>query len=168
MKRLLAVIVAFVAVAGGVFPLVRDWRRENDINIGLVDAAGRGDLPMVKSLLQRGADINAIDRIRFGFTPLIYATFYNQFGVIPFLIESGADVNLPDRDGQTPLMWAVVHGDEALETVEYLIAHGARLDAKDKMGHTALEQAKAAPPRPEVLEALRAAEDRQRETIKTP
>ena len=139
------------------FGWARDKMRNYDINIRLVDAAGRGDLPQVKALLQRGASINAVDRVRFGFTPLLYAIYYERREMIHYLVEAGADVNLPDRNGDTPLMRAVEHGDKALEMVEYLLAHGARLDARDKSGHTALDRAKTDPPRPKILQALRSA-----------
>ncbi|MBI5346122.1 MAG: ankyrin repeat domain-containing protein [Chlamydiae bacterium] len=51
--------------------------------------------------------------------------------IIPF-----SDVNAEDADYQTPLMLAVENWDKA--SVEALIAAGAKLDAKDKKGKTAL------------------------------
>jgi ankyrin repeat protein len=56
------------------------------------------------------------------------------------LIEAGADVNVPNFKGTTPLMGAAKNGDTDL--VRDLLAHGALQDAKDKKGQTAFDQAK--------------------------
>jgi serine/threonine-protein phosphatase 6 regulatory ankyrin repeat subunit B len=80
-----------------------------------------------------------------------------------YLIESGADVNIHDNSGQTAIMWAMV-SDENLDIVKYLIAHGADLNAKDKMGATVLSCASSAPPKPKLLEAVKAAMAQQEQT----
>jgi ankyrin repeat protein len=54
-------------------------------------------------------------------------------------------------------MWATVRGDEGISIVEDLIAHGADVDAKDKMGVTVLSYASSEPPKPKILEAVKAA-----------
>jgi ankyrin repeat protein len=54
-------------------------------------------------------------------------------------IEARQDVNNTDIDGGTLLMQAVVHG--GVEFVNALIAAGAKLDAQDKAGYTALHLA---------------------------
>ena len=53
-----------------------------------------------------------------------------------FLIGKGADVNLPDSRGNTPLMTAARVG--YTEAVDLLIQLGAKVDATNKMGETAL------------------------------
>jgi len=55
------------------------------------------------------------------------------------MIEAGVDVNASDDQGLTPLMAAAGKGD--IDLVRDLLAHGARLDAKDKKGRTAFDQA---------------------------
>ena len=127
----------------------------------LQDAAEAGDLDTVKSLVQQGVPINQMCSTRFGWTPLIGAVFQNQTNVVNYLIESGADVNLAGNNGETPLMWAIGHGDEGVSLVNYLIAHGANLDAKDKFGATAFDYAKSAPPKAKLIEALKAAKQEQ-------
>ena len=55
------------------------------------------------------------------------------------LLSSGADVNTKDRDGTTPLMWAVEK--DSLEVVKGLLDNGAEVEAKDNNGQTALMDA---------------------------
>ena len=74
-----------------------------------------------------------------------------------YLITSGADVNIPDSSGETALMWATYAGDDGLEIVKDLIAHGADLNARDKGGATVLSYASSLPPKPKLLEVVKAA-----------
>ena len=48
------------------------------------------------------------------------------------LVENGADINVPDQRGWTPLMIAV--NKNYPEIVEYLISQGVNVDQKDKFG----------------------------------
>jgi ankyrin repeat protein len=51
------------------------------------------------------------------------------------LVEHGADVNVQDNEGKTPLMGAAFYG--GLGVVQYLRQHGARVDVVDSRGRTA-------------------------------
>lgn len=55
---------------------------------------------------------------------------------IDYLYQQGANVNIADNDGITPLMLATQLG--YLEGVEKLIAHGARVDVTNDSGETPL------------------------------
>ncbi|TIX49653.1 ankyrin repeat domain-containing protein [Alteraurantiacibacter aquimixticola] len=55
---------------------------------------------------------------------------------IDFLYQQGANVNIADNDGMTPLMLATQLG--YVEGVEKLIAHGARVDVTNSSGETPL------------------------------
>jgi ankyrin repeat protein len=123
----------------------------------LLAAAETGDLVTVKTLIQQGAPINEASSSEFGWTPLIGAIFHNQTNVVHCLVESGADVNLADRNGVTPLMWLTSRGDDGVPLVKFLIAHGARLNAKDKDGITVLGYAQSDPLKPQLVEVLKAA-----------
>jgi hypothetical protein len=83
--------------------------------IQLQMAAETGDLETVKSLIQQGAPINHQKRLyRFGWTPLIGAIYQRQTNVVKYLVESGADINLGDRNGVTPLMYQIAWGMKVL------------------------------------------------------
>jgi len=123
-------------------------------------AVGADDVDKVKSLVQQGADINEHSRFLDAWTPLIMAVFADRTNMVHCLLEAGADPNMAGRDGKTPLIWAA-WGKHAVPLVKDLIAHGARLDAKDKDGATVFDYAQSAPPKPELLAALEEAKRKQ-------
>ena len=53
-----------------------------------------------------------------------------------YLLQQGADPNLPSRAGETPLMAAARMGMS--EAVDWLLGLGAKVDSENKMGETAL------------------------------
>lgn len=55
------------------------------------------------------------------------------------LQQQGGDFNLPDYDGRTPLHIACCEGH--LETVRFLLTHGASVHASDRFNHTPLQNA---------------------------
>lgn len=74
------------------------------------------------------------------FTFIIYLSLFLLIKrIIEKLIESGADVNLQNEAGKTPLMLAAFAGK--LISIKELKHHGARFDLKDKGGSTALHWA---------------------------
>ena len=56
------------------------------------------------------------------------------------LVKSGADINIQDKYGLTPLM--KVCNNSYLKIVDYLIKAGADVNIQDNRGHTALAHAK--------------------------
>jgi len=56
--------------------------------------------------------------------------------VVDWLLDKGADVNLADDDGYTPLMLAAQYGHA--DVVKRLLKKGANAKARTKTGHTAL------------------------------
>ncbi len=87
----------------------------------LITAAARGRTEEVKVLLEKGADINATDSLRW--TPLMTAAFNGKIDTVKFLLERGADVNLENDDGTTALKLA--KGRRYSKIVELLKAAGA-------------------------------------------
>lgn len=128
---------------------VVDIGKDRDKRTPLIEAASNGYAEIVQYLIAAGADVNAVGR---GLTPLMAACVSGgiAFGsagdkakTIRILLENGANVNVRDdswrQTGRTPLMYAVMQGDAAL--VQILLGKGARLDLKNKDGHTALSLA---------------------------
>jgi ankyrin repeat protein len=79
----------------------------------LIPAAERGHVDIVRELLHTDIDVNHVNRL--GWTALLEAIVLSDGGprhqeVVRLLIAGGADVNLPDRDGISPLAHANLKG----------------------------------------------------------
>jgi ankyrin repeat protein len=100
----------------------------------LFNAAGKGDLARVKTLLANGADINA--KSHNGGTALIWASYFGKPEVVQALIDKGADVNARDTGGQTALFLA--SQEDHLIIVQALLAKNADPDISTDKAETAL------------------------------
>ena len=93
----------------------------------LIAAAHLGHVEVVRLLLRAGAPLDHVNNL--GWTAVIESIVLGDGGpyhvaTLRALIQAGANVNLPDRKGQTPLALARARGHEAM--VKLLQAAGAR------------------------------------------
>ncbi|MBR1778317.1 MAG: ankyrin repeat domain-containing protein [Alphaproteobacteria bacterium] len=86
----------------------------------------------LKQLLETGADPNLRDNQ--GRTALMKSTYPVQVKSIELLLKHGADPNVTDNKGMTPLM--IQRGSP--EAVALLVNTGAKINAREKFGRTAL------------------------------
>ena len=101
----------------------------------LMIAARHGNLGIVRTLIDAGADINA--KSKYGDTALTAATYFCHPPITEFLLDHGADVNVQNYAyGSTPLMLANECND--ISIVEALIKRGATINARNKKGQTTL------------------------------
>jgi ankyrin repeat protein len=130
--------------------------------IALEVAAAFGHVSTIKKLVKAGAVVRERDTRDHGFTPFIVACQKNQLAAAKTLLALGANVNDVDDDGTPALHWAVFgerpdeihiyrtpggphdtlfrpHEDAPL--VKLLLAKGAKREARDAEGNTALHQA---------------------------
>ena len=127
--------------ASAVLSLLEEGRDINgkinaDGDTYLIMAADKGNEQLVKTLLEKGADINRVSDK--GHTALTAATTNGHIGLTRLFFEKGA--TLPDRVGKdTPLIKAA-YGANA-EMIEFLIAKGADVKAVGENGKTALHAA---------------------------
>lgn len=120
-------------------------------------------LDFIRAIAAAGADVNAKleagGKSRSfgaisprGATPFLLACETADLPMMKVLVELGADPQLANADGTTPLMAAAGLGctapdedagteDECLAACEYLLSLGAKLDATDKNGQTAMHGA---------------------------
>ena len=94
------------------------------------------------ALLKHGADVNGQETD--GDTALITASGGCKDGkIVQILLDAGANPNLADRVGCTPLIAAADEGNE--RAAKELIAAGADLNATNSAGETALVTARDRP-----------------------
>jgi ankyrin repeat protein/beta-lactamase regulating signal transducer with metallopeptidase domain len=109
----------------------------------LCRAASQGDIEKVKSLIEKGINVNTKDKE--GYTAIYDAAARGHKDVVEFLINKGADINIRvDIDAKnsglwTPLQTAVRHNQASV--VELLISKGASVNTKDKWGFSPLHTA---------------------------
>ena len=103
-------------------------------------AATRNAAEMVKVLIAKGANVNA--RAKFndwpgqitsepraqyhtygGLTPLLYAARGGCYACVEALVSAGADVNLPNNEGMTPMMIALDNSQNGV--AKFFLDHGA-------------------------------------------
>ncbi len=145
-----SVKIAELLVARGAKVDAREqWRGQS----ALIWAAAEGKPDMVAFLVGRGADVNvrsqtndwpsqitseprAQYRPTGGLTPLLYATRAGCERCVDTLLQAGADVNMPNPDGVTPLLTAI--DNQHYELAKLLLERGANPHVWDWWGRTAL------------------------------
>lgn len=109
-----------------------------DTGSKLIEASRNGDFSTVKSLIDSGANVNAMDDDQL--TALHHAVIGRNRDIVELLISKGADVNAKGQYGQTPFSLTVVAPfqrrtlpsqgeiDCCRAMAEMLIASGAEID----------------------------------------
>ncbi|MGH7144873.1 MAG: ankyrin repeat domain-containing protein [Planctomycetota bacterium] len=110
----------------------------------LNEAVAKGDLDMVKLLVDHGADVNAVDLDAhagncgpvplLGETPLGMAVALDQKDIASYLIDHDANIEAPDFLGLHPLHVAVLADKK--DMVDLLLAHHADPNAPGLMNET--------------------------------
>ena len=96
-------------------------------------AAKNGQVGSARMLIDRGADVNLIAPDRQN-TPLQAAmgVYNRKTDVVEYLLEHGANPNMKDIDGNTPLHWACYELRPSFQIL--LLAHGANPFILNKKG----------------------------------
>lgn len=105
-----------------------------DINEELSNAVTGTDKERAAFLLERGADIDALNLM--GLAPLHTAARERDSEMITFLLERGANPNQLDQDGWTPLLHAAFRNH--VPSVEALVKGGANMEIAAPSGVTPL------------------------------
>jgi ankyrin repeat protein len=118
----------------------------------MLRAAKAGDSEAMRALLAKGGDPKIPTKA--GITPLMAAaglgtkeedttarkkTEAEAIASLKLCLDAGADVNVVDNQGETALHGAAQKGLD--QVVQFLVDRGAKLDIKDKKGHTPLDAA---------------------------
>jgi ankyrin repeat protein len=103
-------------------------------NSPVADAAMSGDKGVLRSLLQKRADVNATQAD--GATAIQWAVYRSDADMVDLLIAAGANVKTANQDGVTPLRLAGVSGNPVI--IEKLLKAGADPNERDPQGETPL------------------------------
>lgn len=93
----------------------------------LIPACERGHVETVRTLIEAGVDVDHVNRLNW--TALLEAIILGDggtrhVGIVKLLVDAGANVNLADGDGVSPLTHARRRGFREMEKI--LLAAGAR------------------------------------------
>lgn len=104
----------------------------------IIPACAKGNVKLVKSLLQQGHSVNAGDAL--GWTALHEASNYGYVDIVNVLLDHGADINNrggPCCEGITPLHDAAACGH--LDVIDCLLDRGANPLVRTNNGETPLD-----------------------------
>ena len=99
-------------------------------------AVAGGHVDIVRLLLQRGADPDAIASDGHDSTPLRIAIMFGRDESVDALLEGGATVDLADSEGNTAIFGAAALGHATI--VESLVDRGAEVNRRNEDGVTPL------------------------------
>ena len=99
---------------------------------------GEDDVETVKKALKMGAFIDA-QHEQSGQSCLMAATLRGKLGIVEYLLDAGADPNLPEKNGYTPPHGAAFQGRP--DVMELLIKKGLDVNQYHEDGFTPLHRA---------------------------
>jgi len=109
-----------------------------------IGTSTKHDLAVIQGLIKKGANVNAQDE-ETEITPLRQAAEWdNNSALIKLLVRNGAKVDGRAYNDETPLMFAAEAGN--ISNMECLLKFGAKREAIDHSGQTALFHAISKPP----------------------
>ncbi len=110
--------------------------RSRNGDTSLMLAAYKKDLPTAQALIDKGASINHP-----GWTALHYGAAAGSLPIVRLLLDHDAYIDAESPNKTTPLMMAARGGYR--DVAEYLLSQGADLQAKNELGLTAVDFARA-------------------------
>jgi len=117
-------------------------------------AAETGSIDVVKYLVEKGADVNAVAGKQGRGTALIYAAATNRTEVVNYLLDNGADIDaVTPYQKESALFWAAAMGHK--EVVQLLLEKGANKTLVNRSGQTVIDVAKQLN-REEIIQMLEA------------
>lgn len=123
---------------------------KNGVNVNIADNFGKTafhraiknrNFELIKFLVENGADVNAKYSTEYVADINIFSDLIadDQLDIYFYLINHGADVNIADERGSSPIHYAAKTGK--LHLVKKLLECGANINAKNIVGETALHYA---------------------------
>lgn len=106
---------------------VESWLEAGaNIDQELANAVLAGDAARIRFLIGKGANPDKLDKQ--GMAPIHTAARHRRHDIVALILELGAKVNQPDRDGYSAVVHAALR--DSPETIEVLGKHGADLETR--------------------------------------
>lgn len=132
-------------------PKLMEQIRSDEICIGLEDTVFPGSLLHIVAryseinfeILFKGSKgiTNISVRDGIGVSPIHYACLYGNKNAVETLLKHGANINLGNCNGDTPLMYCWTNGCVSIDWVGLLISFGADINSINNIGQNALHLA---------------------------
>ena len=103
----------------------------------LILAASKGNKSVLNYLIEKGADIDFQDKN--GYCALHFAAQNSEMGITEMLLNNGANPNLTDIHGNTPIWTAIMNSKEEFEIVKLFLENNADIETKNKHGKSPKE-----------------------------
>lgn len=134
MKQILWCLVLVVSFCLSTAAGVSAGKLEDDLHWAVM----LRDVNRVRASLDQGANVNAKDEDKSGYTALMSAAMNGLTDVAKVLLDKGADVNIKDNYGGTALEYAALFGNA--DIVKLLLEKGANVNEKYSNGRTILDE----------------------------
>ncbi|MDG1437113.1 MAG: ankyrin repeat domain-containing protein [Rickettsiaceae bacterium] len=106
--------------------------------MNLIESIKNKDIKKVQEILKdKAINVNEVDK--YEFSALHYAVREGLLDVVDPLIEQGAEVNLKNKSGATPLIQAVMHN--RIDIAAKLLGHQADPNISDNYGYNSAHTA---------------------------
>jgi ankyrin repeat protein len=106
---------------------------DKEENTPLVYAIQMKSLPIIKLLIENGANINHLIKSSY-ITVLMEAIGLGEMDIVKYLVECNANINFKNEFGNTPLTYAISTNNDQM--VKYLIDSGADVNNRNNQGQT--------------------------------
>lgn len=107
---------------------------DGDARTSLIHAVAYNNINLLVWLIDHGANLDHQDRI--GYTALHFAGQNKLVEIAQYLLEKGANPNLQDIHGNSPLWTAVFNSMDEKGVVNLLLRYGANVDIKNNYDRT--------------------------------
>lgn len=128
---------------------LKEWLKEhgfrgvesynNDEATPLTLASARGDVDIVRALLEKKVDVNKRTLSGTKVPAVTLAAIWGRYEILEMLLKAGANVNVTSGNGLTPLILASEEG--RLEAIKLFLKHGADVNQTHSFGGNALNHA---------------------------
>lgn len=94
---------------------VKDINYNSPNGTALMASVVKGNVEMVKKLIQHKADVNAVDKM--GNPALYYAIIFKNYEILKLLLDANADKKLVNNEGNPMIFYAINTNDAEIKKI---------------------------------------------------